>query len=379
LRAEGYEIDIRDGHVVVTNVPYVTPEQDVDRDSIVVALTTSGDRAGSPPDHTVMWTGAMPCHQDGQPISRIHAGEIPPAAPALPTQHRFSSKPQPAGRYENYYDQITSYINIISNEAQALDPKATAQTFVPIETSPEESVFVYEDSASSRAGIRMANEKLATRAVAIVGLGGTGSYVLDLVAKTPVAEVHLYDDDILLNHNAFRAPGAAPLDVLREQPLKVDYYAATYGEMHRGLVPHRVRLDESNADELASMSFVFLCMDGGPDKLAIVDALEQAEVPFIDAGLGLYEKDASIGGILRVTLSTPENRAAARARMSFEDPDDDANEYVRNIQVADLNMLNAALAVERWKKHFGFYRDEEGELSSLFTVEANQLLNEDKP
>jgi hypothetical protein len=65
--------------------------------------------------------------------------------------------------------------------------------------------------------------------------------------------------------------------------------------------------------------------------------------------------------------------------MSFEDPDDDANEYVRNIQVADLNMLNAALAVERWKKHFGFYRDEEGELSSLFTVEANQLLNEDKP
>ena len=48
--------------------------------------------------------------------------------------------------------------------------------------------------------------------VVIVGLGGTGGYLLDLLAKTPIEEIHLYDDDIFGTHNAFRAPGAASLD-----------------------------------------------------------------------------------------------------------------------------------------------------------------------
>jgi hypothetical protein len=31
---------------------------------------------------------------------------------------------------------------------------------------------------------------------------------LDFVAKTPVEEIHLFDSDVFLQHNAFRAPGA---------------------------------------------------------------------------------------------------------------------------------------------------------------------------
>ena len=68
--------------------------------------------------------------------------------------------------------------------------------------------------------------------VAIVGLGGTGSYVLDFVAKTPVQEIHLFDGDEFLTHNAFRAPGAASLEALRRKPKKVDYLAAIYSNMH---------------------------------------------------------------------------------------------------------------------------------------------------
>ncbi len=51
--------------------------------------------------------------------------------------------------------------------------------------------------------------------------------------------------------------------------------------------------------------------------------------------------------------------------------------YAQNIQVADLNALNACLAVIRWKKLCGFYRDTEGEHFSLFTLDSNHLLNED--
>jgi hypothetical protein len=226
----------------------------------------------------------------------------------------------------------------------------------------------------------MANAKLEIDRLAIVGVGGTGSYVLDLVAKTPVGEIHLFDDDVLLNHNAFRAPGAASLEILRARPRKVDHFAATYDRMHRHIIPHSVRLAAANAHELADMSFVFLCMDGGPAKREIVEWLEAQEIAYADVGMGLDEHEGSIGGVLRITTSTPSQRAHVwgRGRISFEDPDDGQNEYARNIQVADLNALNACLAVIKWKKLMGFYRDLEGEHHTLYAIDGNELVNEDR-
>lgn len=371
---------VRDGHVVVANIPYVDTDRKVQRGRMAIALTTSGERTGPPPDHTVWWEGSMPCHQDGTPISRIDAGGGQQLAPGLIAHHRFSSKPLPAARYHDYYEQFMAYIRIISHEAQAIDPSATAATFAPVPASEDESVFRYHDTASSRAGIVMANTKLASGKIAIVGLGGTGSYVLDLLAKTPVAEIHLFDDDVLLNHNAFRAPGAASLKQLQERPLKVDYFAAIYDRIRRHIIPHPVRLTAETASELKDMDFVFLSIDGGPDKQAIIERLQQLDIGFIDVGMGLDEQDGGIGGILRVTTSTPEQRTHVweRGRIAFDDPDDEANEYARNIQVVDLNALNACLAVTRWKRLLGFYRDLESEHHSLYTVDGNHLLNEDQ-
>jgi hypothetical protein len=381
LREEGFELDVRDGHVIVANVPYVDQDREVRRGTLVIPLTTSGERTGEPADHTVWWVGSMPCHQDGTPIARIAAAGGQQLAPGLTADFRFSSKPQPAGRYADYHDQLTAYIRIVSHEAQCRDPAATAATFAPVETTEDESIFRDHDSASSRAGIGMASAKLELDRLAIVGLGGSGSYVFDLVAKTPVGEIHLFDGDVLLNHNAFRAPGAVSLEELRERPFKVDHFARTYDRLRRQIVPHAYRLGEHNAHELDGMDFVFVCMDSGPDKRAIIERLEAMEIPFIDVGMGLQEHEGSIGGILRVTTSTPQQRRHVweLGRISFEDPDDEANEYARNIQVADLNALSACLAVIRWKKLFGFYRDLEGEHHSLYTLDGNHLLNEDAP
>lgn len=63
-------------------------------------------------------------------------------------------------------------------------------------------------------------------------------------------------------------------------------------------------------------------------------------------------------------------------RIDFADTDD-ANGYDLNIQIAELNALNAVLAVIRWKTHFGFYSDLESEHYSAFTIDGNHLLNED--
>ena len=139
----------------------------------------------------------------------------------------FSFSNKPLDGYADYYEKATNYINIISAPASALDDTCTAKTFRVIE-SPDESPYVYEDTNSSRAGLYSMNEKLRKHRIAIIGLGGTGSYLLDLLAKCPVEEIHLYDGDVFLQHNAFRAPGAPDGSLLNDHLFKSDYFCLLY-------------------------------------------------------------------------------------------------------------------------------------------------------
>jgi hypothetical protein len=244
--------------------------------------------------------------------------------------------------------------------------------------SPISPVFRYLDTASSRSGIPEINAKLAVPRVAIVGLGGTGSYILDLIVKAPVQEIHLFDGDDLLQHNAFRAPGAPSAQQLRQRPKKVDHYARLYDAMRRGIVTHPSFLDETTAEELRSMSFVFLCMDQGTSKQHLVKVMEAAGISFVDVGMGLYTADGMIAGQLRTTTSTPRQRdhVRDRRRIPFEDDGDD--HYGTNIQIAELNALNAAFAVLKWKKECGFYADLEHEHHSIYTIATNSLVGDDQ-
>ena len=201
--------------------------------------------------------------------------------------------------------------------------------------------------------------------------------VLDLVTKTPVREIHIFDGDTFSNHNAFRAPGAASLEELRARPFKVQYFHGIYSRMHRGIVPHPVYVDVTNVQVLGDMDFVFLCLEGVAARTLIVTALREANVPFIDVGMGLQVVDDQLIGSLRVTTEgrdRMERGASARLPLGEADVDD---VYSRNVQVADLNALNATLAVIRWKKLCGFYADFDQERHSVYTIDGNHLLNED--
>ena len=148
--------------------------------------------------------------------------------------------------------------------------------------------------------------------------------------------------------------------------------------MHRRIVAHDVFVDATNLHLLDGTTFAFLCMDAGDAKRLIVEKLEAIGVPFIDVGMGLELVDGALGGILRMTASTLEKRDHARRRISFAGggPDDI---YATNIQVADLNALNAVLAVIKWKKLRGFYHDAERELHCSYTTDGNQLENGNIP
>jgi hypothetical protein len=373
LRDEGYNLEIRANYLHVHDVPYVTSAREVTYGTIVSELTTNGVSTVPPTDHTVCFVGGTPHDIHGAPLSKIINNPNPMTlADGIVAQCQFSSKP-PTGAYTDYYEKISAYINMVSGAAQAIDPQATAKTFPVTPATAEESVFRYHDAASSRARISAVTQKLAMPKIAIVGLGGTGAYILDQVAKTPVGEIHLYDPDRFFAHNAFRSPGAASIDQLLQSPLKVAYYKSIYDAIRYGIVAHPERVDSNNVAQLQTMDFVFLAIDSGPCRKFIAEQLVEYGVPFIDCGIGVYRTGESLAGIVRTTTCTPEHQELNRLPVV----DDDDDEY-NNIQLADLNALNAIHAIIKWKKLFGFYLDLEHEHHTAYTIDGNHLCNDDQ-
>ena len=378
LRDEGYAVQIRGGLLVVRDVPYVNAQREVKRGVLISTLQLAADKTLQPDTHVAHFDGEFPCGPNGEPIQQIsHQTAHLDLGHGVTAEHSFSSKPADTGRYEDYYHKMTTYAAILSGPATVLQPGISPRTYA-VPEADEETVFNYLDTASYRAGIGALTEKLAAENIGIIGLGGTGSYVLDFVAKTPASQVHLFDGDDYLQHNAFRAPGAPALEALREMPKKVDYFHGIYSKMRRGIFAHAVAIGADNLDLLNPLTFAFICIDGGDAKRLIVEKLEGLNVPFVDVGMGLDLVDGSLGGILRVTASTPEKRDHVhQGRLSFAGSGED-DLYSSNIQVADLNALNAVMAVIKWKKIRGFYRDLECEHHSTYTTDGNMLLNRDR-
>jgi hypothetical protein len=320
----------------------------------------------------------MPCHADGTPMGEIkHQSIATEIAKGLVAHHGFSRKP-PRGHYVDYFEKVQTYVSLIAREAATIDQLATPLTAQVVEPEETDYPFNYFDTASARAEINDISNKLADERVAIIGLGGTGSYVLDLVAKTSVKEIHLFDSDKFLTHNAFRAPGAPSVEELREQARKSVYFESRYTKMKRGIKAHEEDIDASNVDALRAMTFVFVCIDRGPDKKIIIDKLEECDLPFVDVGMGIERKGDSLRGQLRVTTSLPERRGASRENIPVS-AGEAKDEYDKNIQIADLNALNACLAVIKWKKLRGFYLDDEHEQLTTYTITFNQLASGDVP
>lgn len=216
LEAEGFELEIRANFLLVHSVPYVDSQKRLRRGMLLCALTRdgTGEKAARPSDHTMYFDGEVPCHIDGRPISSIvNNSSRTDLGGGLIANHYLSSKPEGGGAYDDYYTKVVAYEHFLAAPARHFDPSANARTGAKaaVVVDDTDSPFVIPDTATARYGIGAISRKLSIGKVAIVGLGGTGAYVLDLLAKTPVREIHLFDADQYLNHNIFRSPGARQL------------------------------------------------------------------------------------------------------------------------------------------------------------------------
>jgi hypothetical protein len=377
LREEGYAVEVKDSFLLVHEIPYVNSKCQIKYGILVSDLSSMAGNVTTSPvsQHVAYFIGDHPCNSDGSIISAIkHSSNNQSFTKEITVNHSFSNKPQ--GGYQNYYEKMVSYINIISSQAKAINDSVSEKPFKIVDSEDEKTIFNYVDTNSGKAKITAISSKLIGQKIAIIGLGGTGSYILDMISKTPVQEIHLFDGDLFFQHNAFRSPGASSLAELRTLPKKTDYFQAIYSKIRRNIFSHNYYLDNQNIDELLAMNFVFICIDKSDIKKLIIDKLVSQGLSFIDTGIGVLNIDNSLIGHVRVTTSTPDMRGHIKNRINISD-DGGNNDYSTNIQIAELNALNAAIAVVKWKKLNGYYQDQNQEFNSVYSINDGVLINED--
>ena len=248
--------------------------------------------------------------------------------------------------------------------------------------------FKIPNTFEARAALGPVQDRIREQRIAVVGLGGTGAYVLDLMAKTPVPEIHLLDADHVEWHTFMRAPGAPSTDEiesLRGNDLtKVAYYRSRYDSLREGIYAHAVRIDSSSvfAKFLSShpVDFVFVCIDqkkdsDSPRQDVVYAALSEAKIPFIDSGVSITLEDHTVRGAVTTSFYA-EGSEAWREAIPNARVDGNAPGY-RNVQIPEVNALAASLAVMEWRRRTEQYVSESASFLHRFRLETPRIVRAD--
>lgn len=371
FRDEGYNVRYKDGHLIVWDIPYLNAQGELKRGKIICPADLQDGISSVPAAHTVHFSGEAPYDASGRPLPIVAGtGDFDMAGERWDLY--LSVMPTVAQKYDNFYTKLATYATRISGPAIVVHPGVTAKTRQAVVADEDDSVFILAETWSAHARISAIVNRVKGHRIAIVGLGGTGAHVLDLLAKTPVQEIHLYDGDRLEQRNVWRFPGAVPAEAINARTFKVGYLAQGYSPLRRGIVPHQVFISEANLAELAGFDFVFICVDRGSARRLVADFLHAQCKAFIDVGMGiLVSPDNKLLGQLRTTFVAPGS-VLEQAPLPFAEQEED-DPYSQNVQIVDMNSLNATLAVIRWKKFVGIYADMKGESSANYTIATNKI------
>lgn len=358
LIEKGFAVSEDSNYLVVRDIPYLDENLKLAAGAFVAKLVAVDEHKVQQDNHQVWFAGGVPHGLDGRPIPNL--GDSPctlhlsSACSDVIVQRQFSNKPVATERFADFFAKIESYTNIIAGPAmERFD--ASPYTFRVATEDAVDPVFKFRDTLTSRGEITDLAACFRDEIIAVIGLGGTGSYVLEFILKTPVAEVRAFDADRFHVHNAFRSPGR--VDPSEFDKTKAEVYHARYENFRHRLVAKATYIDETSDDELSGVTFAFVCVDKGAARTEIFQALMERKIPFIDVGMGLKRKDHGLGGMVRVTYFPADHGKEVMNKAHAPLRDDPEDLYRAKVQIGELNALNAALAVTRYKQFRGFYKD----------------------
>lgn len=337
------------------------PTQRIGGDVHAVQITTDAEHDG------------LVYYADGSPIGNLVGGDGKTWSNISIKKGGQNSPQEDASAH----DLVHRYAKQIVGAASEAGYSETAFLTIP-------SPFKIPNTFEARAAIGPVQDRIRDQRIAIIGLGGTGAYVLDLIAKTPVAEIHLLDSDDVNWHNLMRAPGAPTaneIKFLKKNKLdKVTYYHAKYDSLRYGIHAHAVRVDSSTRfTEFLSeypVDYAFVCIDqrkeyDSPRQDVVYSALSEARVPFIDSGVSItLENDAVSGAV------TTSAYAAGSLEWQNAIPNASVEGNVpgyRNVQLPEVNALAASLAVMEWRRRTEQYVSGSASFLHKFRLEMPRI------
>ena len=367
LLEKGYAISFDSNFLVIRDIPYLDDNKNLKFGAIVSNLVFVNNDHVRINDHQIFFCGSHPCELDGSLIKNLGGGQTTLAlkSPDLVVQRSFSNRPI-TGAFANLVDKIDSYVTLFSGPAMELYKDVTPYSFNSYEDHTD-SVFKFNDTLTSRAAIGDLASKLSDDVIAIIGLGGTGAYILDFLVKTPVKEIRGFDLDWYHVHNSYRSPGKLDSEELGKK--KAEVYQKRYESFRSGINLNSKYIQVDSDEDLAGVTFAFVCVDKGSSRSGIFDLLIRLKIPFIDVGMGLKRDKGAIDGMMRVTYYSPDlaEELLTKGLAPMHDEPDDI--YKNNIQISELNALNACFAVMRYKQIRGFYEEENSIHHMLFTTQ----------
>jgi hypothetical protein len=358
LVERGYAVAFDSNCLVVRDIPYLNVDGELNIGAFVAKLVYVDENRVCQDDHQVYFAGSTPYNLDGTPVENLAGGPttiaLSPACADVVVERSFSNKPRATGCFVDFFEKIESYVAIISGPAIAKYPEADPLTYRVVDELDPDPIFKFRDTLTSRAEIAELSAKFNDDVVAVIGLGGTGSYLLDFLVKTPVREIRAFDRDPYHVHNAFRSPGRLNADELGQT--KAEVYQGRYHNFRHGLNVVPRYIDASSESDLSGVTFAFVCVDKGPSRSGIFELLIAMNIPFIDVGMGLKKRiDGGLTGMARATYYSEADAPRTRDMELAELTERPADLYRTNIQISELNSLNACMAVIRYKQIRGFY------------------------
>ena len=278
-------------------------------------------------------------------------------------------RPEP---YPNYGQKMLTYTRLIAREAVS-NWRGASPGVVEVKDANH---LVDHETGLNRARVGHLNALLAKENVAVIGAGGTGAHIVDLVSKSNVRQIDIYDPDYVSAHTQLRWPGIVERRIVEEKMNKAEYLAALYARRtNRNIQGHPFAISKDNLTYLNGKTMVFVAIDKGPARREILTGLADLSLDFIDCGIDLQGSDGPLTASLRIIRCQAEQSAEKRSELAMLAPggpdatDDDL--YAQNIQTGEMNSLNATLAVIAWKQGIGFYRDPYGYRRSRMHMASN--------
>lgn len=353
LLDRGYALRLDSNYLVVRDIPYLDVGGDLRWGAIVTTINDIDGTRVAPHDHQVFFAGGVPHGLNGKPIPFLGGGRasVPLAKTDVVVERSFSNKP-PQG-LPDFFVKIEHYLTILSGPARHRFPEANPFTFNVDDDAGPESVFHFRDMLTSRALIGDLSAKFSGQVVAVIGLGGTGAYVLDFLVKTNVDKIRGFDPKPFHVHNAFRSPGQLMQNDLGKP--KAEVYQRRYETFRSGIQLEAKAIDGTCEVDFAGVTFAFVCIDSGIARAEIFELLIRMGIPFVDVGMGLVRINGALAGMIRTNVLLPGQAEEVRSKNLIPLTDPPGDEYRTNIQIAELNAINASLAMLCFKQHCGFY------------------------